>query len=127
LSFLIKASKISKNGNSPEFIKQRELYKRLHTIEGIKEKEVLFPVEVVKEIRQSKYIFQTVRKGLTQDTFRMERLASLRELEFIYGHNFAFETGHGKIETVRNYSNRVNENDKIEFMKKILRFIPGGI
>ncbi|MDR1556824.1 MAG: hypothetical protein LBS88_07335 [Tannerellaceae bacterium] len=101
LSFLIKASKIKKNEEEPVFIKQTGLYNQLNKTEGIKEKQVLAPDE--KKIRSTKYIFQTIRKGLKNETFKEEKLAALTELERKYNHTFAFETGHGKRQLVRDY------------------------
>jgi hypothetical protein len=121
LSILIKASKIITKEESV-FVKQIELYERLHRIVKNTEEEMLFPVK--EEMRQSKRIFQTVRKGLKEETFKTEKLASLTELEIRYGHDFAFEVGYGRAQIVLEYMKKHPEEATQENIKEILDFLP---
>jgi hypothetical protein len=102
LSFLIKASKLYID-DIPVFTKQIHLYKKTCRMKGTPEEESIVLAPDEKKVRNTKYVFHTVRKGLTEETFKEEKLAALTELEKEYKHTFAFEKGNGKEKIVRDF------------------------
>jgi hypothetical protein len=102
LSFLIKASKVCID-DIPVFTKQVELYKKTRKMKGTPKEDSMVLTPDEKKLRNTKYIFHTIRKGLVEETFKEEKLAALTELEKEYKHAFAFEKGNGKAEIVRDF------------------------
>ncbi|MDR2118681.1 MAG: hypothetical protein LBP25_04010 [Tannerellaceae bacterium] len=120
LSFLIKASKWLVDGVSV-FAKQVDLFKALRDVRGTPREEEVVLEPVGREIRESDYVFHTVRKGLTEDSFRKAALASLTELE--KPHRFSFEKGYGKKyiigDFIASHLHTASEGEIEDFMLRI--------